>query len=87
MPAAYSVSATSAYPDIDSSFTDGTQTVVAGPYLYGTQLVVTTDLGNNGGVPWLTYYNAITEQNVPMAGKLSVSVCVQDMGNFDGFGN
>ena len=87
MPAAYSVSATSAYPDIDSSFTDGTQTVVAGPYLYGTQLVVTTDLGNNGGAPPLTYYNAVTELYVPMAGKLAVSVCVEDGGNFNNFGN
>jgi hypothetical protein len=87
MPAAYSISATSAYPDVDSSFTDGTQTVVAGPYLYGKQLVVTTDLGNNGGAPILTYYNAVTELYVPLAGKLSVSVCIEDGRNFSNFGN
>jgi len=76
MPAAYSISATSAYPDIDSAFLNGGQTLVAGPYVYGSQLVVTTDLGP-GGATLLTYYDAVTLLTEPMAGKLSVSVCVE----------
>ena len=38
MPAAYSVSATAAYPQIDAYFLGGQS--VAGPYTYGDELVV-----------------------------------------------
>ena len=76
MPAAYSISATSAYPDIDSGFLDAGQTLISGPYDYGSQLVVTTDLGPVGAT-LLTYYDAVTQLTEPMAGKLSVSVCVE----------
>jgi fructose-1,6-bisphosphatase len=81
MPAAYAISATSAYPDIDSAFLNAGQTLVAGPYVYGSQLVVTTDLGP-GGATLLTYYDAATLLTEPMAGKLSVSVCVEDSRDF-----
>lgn len=46
MPAAYAVSATSAYPNIDAYFVNGNnQPPVGGPYTYGKQLVVTSDFG------------------------------------------
>ena len=83
MPAAYAIAATSAYPDIDSYFTDGTQTAVAGPYVYGSQLVVTTDLGP-GGPTVLQYMDAVSGLYQPMAGKLSVSVCVDGSNDFGG---
>jgi hypothetical protein len=76
MPAAYSISATAAYPEIDSGFLTSDQTVISGPYLYGSALVVTTDLGP-GGPGLLTYNDAIhNNQYQPMAGTLRVSVCV-----------
>jgi hypothetical protein len=81
MPAAYSITATAAYPDIDSGFLDAGQTLISGPYDYGRQLVVTTDLGA-GGASLLTYYDAVTQLTEPMAGRLSVSVCVEDSRDF-----
>lgn len=76
MPAAYSVSATSAYPSIDSSYLDGNQSAVSGPYTYGTKLVVTTDFGSSS-MQQLTYYDARIGSNRPLAGNVSVSVCIQ----------
>jgi hypothetical protein len=76
MPAAYSVSAMGAYPQIDQYFTDGDVPSVAGPTVFGRQLVVTTDI--------LTKlndlsYNAGDNVNPvlqPLAGTLSVWACV-----------
>ena len=76
MPASYSISAQGAYPQIDNGFTDNTQTAAAGPYVYGDQLVVTTDAGP-GGAYLLTYPDTINNIHVPLAGTLSVSVCVE----------
>ena len=45
MPMAYSISATSAYPEIRSYFDDSGQQVRVGPDVLGKQLVVTTDAG------------------------------------------
>ena len=72
MPAAYSITATAAYPSIDASFIDAAGSV-AGPYTYGTQLVVTTDLGA-GGPFLLTYFDGVAK---PLAGTISASVCVE----------
>ena len=76
MPAAYAVSATSAYPSIDSFYMDGAQATVSGPYTYGTKLVVTTDFGNSS-FQQLTYFDARMGSTRPLAGNVSVSVCVQ----------
>ena len=76
MPAAYTVSVTSAHPSIDSFYMDGNQTNVSGPYNYGTKLVLTTDFGG-GGFQNLTYYDARTESEKPLAGSVSVSICAQ----------
>ena len=75
MPAAYSITATAAYPSIDSFFQDANETV-SGPYTYGTKLVVTTDMGP-GGPMLLNYFAAGAQMYKPMVGKLSVSVCVE----------
>ena len=75
MPAVYSITATAAYPEIDTYFLNMNQTLVAGPYLYGSALVVTTDLAiGRPGI--LTYYNETLAQYEPMAGTLNVWVCV-----------
>jgi hypothetical protein len=76
MPAAYSVSATSAYPSIDAFFPDSSQTAVSGPYAYGSKLVVTTDFGGPS-MQQLTYFDAIAGTDKPLAGNVSVSVCIQ----------
>jgi hypothetical protein len=75
MPAAYSIDATSTYPSIDSFYLDGGQNAVSGPYTYGSKLVVTTDFGNTSQQQ-LTYYDARLGSNQPLAGSVSVSVCV-----------
>jgi hypothetical protein len=77
MPSTYAISATSTYPDVDAFFSDANQTV-AGPYTYGTSLVITTDITSNAMS--LTYYDASTQTTKPMAGTLSVSVCVGNNG-------
>jgi hypothetical protein len=82
MPAAYSVSATAAYPEIDAYFSSDQS--VAGPYAYGDELVVTTDLGPIGNAPLaLTYTDdsSGTPVTKPMAGTLSVWVCIQKAGH------
>lgn len=76
MPAAYSVSATSAYPSIDSFYLDGGQASVSGPYTYGSRLVVTTDFGGPS-MQELTYFDARMGSHRGLAGNVSVSVCVQ----------
>jgi hypothetical protein len=73
MPAAYSVSATAAYPSVDSFYLDGTHTAVAGPYVYGSALVVTTDIF----ISQLTPLSLSTGLPALAPGNLSVSVCVQ----------
>jgi hypothetical protein len=86
MPAAYSVSATAAYPEIDASFVDAAQDV-GGPYTYGDELVVTTDLGSIGNAPLALTYSDVTSGSPvtkPMAGTLSVSVCIQQGGRGQG---
>jgi hypothetical protein len=85
MPAAYAVTATAAYPQIDifNLNSQGPQAppIVSGPYLYGKQLVVTTDFSTDhfGGAALLQYFDASTPSPLeghPLAGSLSVSVCV-----------
>lgn len=75
MPAGYTVAAQSAYPSIDKYFIDAEQNT-AGPFNYGTQLVVTTDFGSGNFYGQLSYYDARGAQR-PLAGKISVSVCIE----------
>lgn len=89
MPAAYALDAAAAYPSIDMYFPTADQTVVAGPYLYGSHVVVTTDLGNSNA-NMLTYADTTTDPVTirPLAGTLYVSVCVQkalDLDDVHGF--
>ena len=77
MPAAYAVSAMGAYPQIDQYFPDGDPTNVAGPYVYGSKLVVTTDILTHGADS-LSYNAGAADAPIiqPLAGTLSVSACV-----------
>ncbi|MFO1414177.1 MAG: hypothetical protein U1F10_09800 [Burkholderiales bacterium] len=77
MPAAYSISATAAYPSVDAyGLANG---AFAGPFTYGSRLVVTTDLGPSG--PYApSYFDTASQRYKPLAGRLSVSVCI-DQGN------
>ncbi|SPF45188.1 exported hypothetical protein [Candidatus Sulfopaludibacter sp. SbA4] len=60
MPAAYAIPATAAYPNIDTYFINGNnKTPIAGPYVYGKQLVVTTDLGKGDNLATLSYCDPI----------------------------
>jgi hypothetical protein len=54
MPLSYAVAATAAYPNIDAYLLGNTP---AGPYTYGRQVVLTTDIGFNGPLD-LTYCDA-----------------------------
>lgn len=57
MPAGYAVPATAAYPNSDVYFVNGdNKPPIAGPYLYGKKLVVTTDMGPYSPA-FLTYCN------------------------------
>ena len=73
MPAGYAITSTSAYPSVDAFFLNPDQ-AVSGPYTVGSQLVVTTDWGVGG--PDLLTYALADQSRVPMAGSLSVSVCI-----------
>jgi hypothetical protein len=78
MPAAYAVSAMGAYPQTDEYYTDALQTNVAGPYVYGSELVITTDILTPGPNA-LSYTAGFTDNGPilqPFAGTLSVSACV-----------
>jgi hypothetical protein len=76
MPEPYAVTAAGAYPQIDRYFPTADQNVVAGPYVYGSQLVVTTDIFG-GGEFLLQYFDTTSQTYKPLAGTLSVSVCVE----------
>ena len=76
MPGSYVTPAITAYPSIVHYFYTANQEVVNGPHLYGSHMVITTDMGP-GGETLLTYNNANTgELALPLAGNLNVSVCV-----------
>lgn len=70
MPAAYSISATSAHPSVDVLFSGSGDTFGTVPY--GTALVVTTDLDRSSAL--LTYQDGGVSK--PLAGDLTVWVCV-----------
>jgi hypothetical protein len=76
MPESYAVTAAGAYPQIDRFFATADQNVTAGPFVYGSQLVVTTDIVGTGEL-LLTYRDTTTGLSNPLAGTLSVSVCVE----------
>jgi hypothetical protein len=87
MPAAYAVLAMGAYPQIDEYYTDAQLTNVAGPYVFGSQLVVTTDILTPGPNA-LSYTAGFTDSGPivqPLAGTLSVSACVAS--GIPGLGN
>jgi hypothetical protein len=75
MPLSYAITATASYPNVDIYF-NGSQPLIAGPYVYGSQLVVTTDIGPSGA-DVLTYFDAASQTSKPLSGTVSVSVCVQ----------
>ena len=78
MPAAYAVSAMGAFPQVDQYFVNGDITNVAGPYVFGSALVVTTDI-LTPGPDALSYTAGLTAGSPvlqPLAGTLSVSACV-----------
>ena len=82
MPAAYAINATAAYQNVDMYFNDVGQTDLAGPYVYGTQLVLTTDwrykappTALTGGY-LLSYHDVTDGTDKPLAGTVSVTVCV-----------
>ncbi len=74
MPASYVVAATAAYPSIDSYYKDADGTT-AGPYTYGSQLVVTTDFGSTLFTQ-LQYTDLATQVAKPLAGRVNVAVCI-----------
>jgi hypothetical protein len=78
MPWPYSVSAMGAYPQVDQYFTDAGLTHVAGPYTYGSKLVVTTDILTRGpdALSYTVGFDAGGAIVAPLAGTLSVSACV-----------
>jgi len=78
MPSAYAVSAMGAYPQIDQYFTDADKTHIAGPYVYGSKLVVTTDILTPGAnaLSYTIGSNSNGPILKPFAGALSVSACV-----------
>jgi hypothetical protein len=81
MPAAYSIAAESAYPEIDiTTFTDGAL-VKSKSYQYGSELVVTTDFINTISIDPATgnliYKDPNSGSTFPLAGTLSVNVCVE----------
>jgi hypothetical protein len=79
MPLPYVISATAAYPQTYSYFSTADQTTIAGPFTYGRQLVITTDIGT-GGPTLLTYHDNAANLDRPLAGTLTVHVCVGGMG-------
>lgn len=74
MPAAYSISSTASYPSVDEFFYTADDDV-SGPYLYGDQLVVTTDL--RPGFRFLKYRDHSDDTDRFSAGALSVDVCIE----------
>ena len=86
MPGTYAISATAAHPSIDVEYYDANQTLKNGPVTYGTQVVVTTDLGNIGSAPYALTYTEAAHPDVvkPMAGQLEVNVCVDQGGHGPG---
>lgn len=64
MPLPYVINATAAYPQTFSFFPTEDQTVIAGPFTYGRQLVITTDIGD-GGATLLTYHDAVANADNP----------------------
>ncbi len=75
MPAGYTVAAQSAYPSIMSGFVDAAQNTY-GPLYYGRQLVVTTDFGSADFLK-LQYFDSAAQVMRPLAGKVTVSVCLE----------
>lgn len=76
MPMAYTVTAQTAYPQILTYTTDADGSVF-GPVTYGTRLLVTTDFGGGYFRNYVGYYDDATETMKPLAGRVSVSVCIE----------
>ncbi len=75
MPAGYTVAAQSAYPSIMSGFVDAEGNTF-GPLNYGTRLAITTDFGS-ADFNQLQYNDAQAAMKRPLAGKVAVSVCLE----------
>jgi hypothetical protein len=72
MPAAYAISATSAF---QRHHHVGERAGTTGPHIYGRQLVVSTDMGPSRAT--LLTYRDNDGTDKPLAGTLSLSVCVE----------
>ncbi|HEX2832627.1 MAG TPA: porin [Thermoanaerobaculia bacterium] len=75
MPTPYAVDADASYPSVEVGFADAEQTVLYGPFTYNSHVIVTTDAGR-GGDSILMYRDASDDTLKPLAGELTVSVCV-----------
>jgi hypothetical protein len=75
MPLPYAVDAEASYPSVEVGFANAEQTVKYGPFTYNTHVIVTTDAGM-GGDAILMYRDASDNTLKPLAGELTVSVCV-----------
>jgi hypothetical protein len=53
-------------------------TQITGPYTYGSQLVVTTDIGPSG--PGLLMYTDANQISRPLGGTVTASVCIEQEG-------
>lgn len=74
MPTPYAVDAEASYPSLEVGFANGEQTELYGPYKYNTHVIVTTDM--RGGPTALMYKDESDETFKPLAGEVTVSVCI-----------
>ncbi|MBV9496054.1 MAG: hypothetical protein JOZ54_17535 [Acidobacteria bacterium] len=75
MPAPYAINAEAAYPSVEVGFANAEQTQLYGPFKYNTHVIITTDAGK-GGDAILMYLDASDNTLKPLAGSITVSVCV-----------
>lgn len=75
MPASYIVDADTSYPSVEFGFADAEETEDYGPFVYNSHVAVTTDFPS-GNANLLTYLDAADGLRKPLAGSITVSVCV-----------
>jgi hypothetical protein len=75
MPATYVINADASYPSVERGFANEEQTEFYGPFKFNSHVAVTTDFGQASG-HLLTYTDESDEMQKPLAGTVTVSVCV-----------
>jgi hypothetical protein len=75
VPATYVIDADAIHPGYDFGFANEEQTEDYGPFEHDSHVAVTTDFGT-GGANLLTYHDATDDTDKPLAGSITVSVCV-----------